>query len=114
MRAVLIGDLLAAARVLALTPEPLRRRRMRRLVAAARWADRHRRRSGRPHPRFGTGSLMAAAAAWPCAPDPVVCDGDWLACLACAVAVLREVSGCSEPVRGPERGSVPISSARRR
>lgn len=89
MRPLLHGDLVAAARGLLAVPAELRPRTIRRMIAAARWADRYRLRRGRAHPRFGTGSLMAAAAAWPRRPEPLLEDSDYLDCLACVVGALR-------------------------
>jgi predicted nicotinamide N-methyase len=59
MRRVLIGDLLAAADLLARLPAPQRRARIDRLLDEAHAAHRYMRRFGRPHPRWGCGGLLA-------------------------------------------------------
>jgi len=70
MRPLLAGDLDMAARVLLARPEADWPSTARHLLVAARWADRHRRRYGRLHPCFGSGSVMAAAPAFGLAPLP--------------------------------------------
>ena len=88
MRGLHHGDVVAAARTLLASPAPERARLIRRIIVAADWADRHRRRHGRAHPRYGSGSLMAAAAAWPRKPEPLLDDPDYLGCLVCVLAAL--------------------------
>ncbi|WP_433989220.1 hypothetical protein SuNHUV7_35510 (plasmid) [Pseudoseohaeicola sp. NH-UV-7] len=56
------------------------------LVAMARTAlselaDRHRARTGRVHPFWGNGSLMAAARAHPLAPEPDFDNDSYCACM---------------------------------
>lgn len=65
MRRVLEGDVSVVAQVLRGLPPAQRPLRLARLIASAEAADRHRRRTGRPHPLWGTGSLMAAASGMP-------------------------------------------------
>lgn len=88
MRRVLIGDIVAAARVLLPVPTEQRPALVRRLLRAADLADAHRQRRGRAHPRFGSGSLMAAAAAWPQLREPFLDDPDYLEALGCVIAGL--------------------------
>lgn len=88
MRPVLHGDLVAAARVLLGLPAEERPARMRQLLDAADLGDRYRRRFGRPHPRFGNGSLMAAASAWPMPIEPGLDSREYLDCLGCAIEAL--------------------------
>lgn len=88
MRPVLHGDLVAAARVLRGASAGQRAARMRELLAAAELGERYRRRMGRPHPRFGGGSLMAAAGAWPMPPEPALDDSDYLVSLKCVIDAL--------------------------
>lgn len=59
MRRVLIGDLLAAADRLAALPAAGRRPAIDRWLDEAHAAHRYMRRFGCPHPRWGTGSLLA-------------------------------------------------------
>jgi hypothetical protein len=88
MRPVLHGDLVAAARVLLDLPVDQRPFRMQQLIDAADLGDRYRRRFGRPHPRFGNGSLMAAAAAWPMRTEPPLDSSDYLDCLGRVIEAL--------------------------
>ena len=81
MRRVLHGDVVAAARAL-LAAAPARRAALiAQLIDEAEAADTHRRRTGRAHPAWGTGSLMSAALARPCAREPYLDDPDYAACL---------------------------------
>lgn len=88
MRTVTTTDLIAAARVLMALPEPRRPAAMKALIARAAMADRHRRATGRQHPAYGNGTLLAAALAHPRAEGGKNGLGDepgYLACLACAI-----------------------------
>lgn len=89
MLRVLHGDMVAAARTLLAVPAPQRDALLRRMLVGADLAERHRRRSGRTHPRYGTGSLMASAGGWPQRPEPFLDDPDYLDCLARVIAALR-------------------------
>ncbi|MCC6304093.1 MAG: hypothetical protein IT545_02730 [Rhodobacteraceae bacterium] len=110
MRPVLHGDVVAAARALRLAPLGARAALIGRLIAEADLADRWRRRTGRAHPRAGNGSLMAAAAAWPQAPEPFLSDADYLDCLRIVIEALiarraRHARGGTAPLApGPETG----------
>lgn len=88
MRPVTLTDLAAAARVLLALPDPARPAAMRALIARAELADRHRRATGRQHPAYGNGTLIAAALAHPRRDPPAPGDTDYLACLACALDAL--------------------------
>lgn len=87
MRPVTLTDLAAAARVLLAQPEAQRAAAMAALIARAEAADRLRRDSGRLHPAYGNGTLLAAALAHPGA-NPPPGDCDYLACLALAAEAL--------------------------
>jgi hypothetical protein len=91
MRPVTTTDLIAAARVLLAFPEAKRPVAMRVLVARAQIADRHRLTTGRLHPAYGNGTLLAAALAhgqqWPDTSD----EATWLECLASAIDGVLEV-----------------------
>lgn len=63
MRRCLIGDLIEAAATIAATPWSDPHDHARRLVAQADAAHKYDKRIGRPHPRWGNGSLMARALA---------------------------------------------------
>ena len=76
MRRVLIGDLLAAAAVIGVAADPAQATQT--LITQADAAHRYTKRFGRPHPRWGNGSLMARAMAtpvWTCdLSSPLVLD----------------------------------------
>ena len=89
MRPVLHGDLVAAARALLCLAPSRRQEAMRELLRAAELGDRHRKRHGRLHARYGSGSLMSAAGRWPQLPEPFLDDPDYLHCLSVVIAELR-------------------------
>jgi hypothetical protein len=80
MRPLLQGDVSMAARVLRALPPEQRASRIRRLLREAELGDRHRRRTGLPHPVWGGGSLMAAASRMPRAAEPGFDDADYCRC----------------------------------
>lgn len=88
MRPVLHGDIVAAARVLFLTPEPERLVLCRRMIREAECAYRFYLRVGRPHPKWGSGSLMSAALNRPAAPEPSLDNSAYCTCIE---LVLREL-----------------------
>src|SRR5690554_6830703 len=100
MRPVLHGDLVAAARVLLPLEEAARPRAVWRMLEAAEVADRYRKRTGRPHPRYGGGSLMAAASAWARVPEPWPDDPDYLRCLRVVIVALLERRERAVPCAG--------------
>lgn len=61
MRSLFHGDLSAAARALLAVPQSQRNSLCLKMIAEAEVADAHVRSSGRLHPLYGNGSLMAAA-----------------------------------------------------
>jgi hypothetical protein len=77
-----LGDAVAAARVLRAVQRADRPALLRRLMAEARQADRHRQRTGFSHPDHGDGSLMAAALRHRVAREPGLDDEDYCRCLA--------------------------------
>lgn len=81
LRPVLPGDLEFAIRAILLIHDSARANAVQRLIQQACDAEQHRQRTGRAHPRFGTGSLMSAASTWPLAPLPGHCDRAYLAAL---------------------------------
>jgi len=99
MRPVGLGDLAAAAWALAAVAPARRPGLMARILAQAEAADRFRARAGRAHPRFGNGSLMAAALAHPQAPRAPG-DPDGLAILALALGAVLE-----HQAPGPRQGA---------
>jgi hypothetical protein len=89
MRPVTITDLNAAARVLMALPEPQRPAAMTALIARAAIADQHRRLTGRQHPAYGNGTLLAAALAHSRAGETTDETG-YLTCLACAIEAVMD------------------------
>lgn len=82
MRPILPADLDLAARVLLNLPKVERRAVIARLIGQADIADRYRKRLGRAHPLYGSGSLMAAALRHRHDAPARHCDDDYCACLA--------------------------------
>lgn len=82
MRRVLHGDVRAAARTLLAAAPAARAPLLNRLFDEAEIADAHRLTTGRAHPDYGTGSLMAAALAHPVAPEPYLDEPAYAACMA--------------------------------
>lgn len=76
-----MGDVIAAARVLVAFEPTARHLVLARMIDQAEQADRYRKRLGRSHPKWGNGSLMAAASLWPQVPEPFLSDDDYLDCL---------------------------------
>ena len=86
MRPVLIGDVIAVARVLLTQSDARWPACVDRLLWQADVADRYRRRLGKPHAAWGNGSLMATAAAEPrIADEPFLADIRYLRALACVL-----------------------------
>lgn len=92
MRRALIGDLLAAARVISDQPPHLRGMVMDRLIYQAHAAHRYMVRFGRPHRQWGDGSLMARALAerGNCDPGADICDFAALSVVAAHLAAFRK------------------------
>lgn len=82
MRPVLHGDVTAAGRALLAVAPVARPQLLSRMLCEADAADMFRRETGRAHPLWGGGSLMAAAMARPRAPEPFLDDPEYAACLA--------------------------------
>ena len=82
MRSLTQGDIAAAARALLAHPEAERAARLRVMLDEAHAADRYRRVFGRSHPRLGNGTLMAAALAQGCLPEPPAGDRAYLRTMA--------------------------------
>lgn len=82
MRPLLPSDLDAAVRALLAVPPPQRRARARWLLDKAEVADRYRLRYRRPHPDYGTGTVLSLVALGDRAPLPDCCDTSYCACLA--------------------------------
>lgn len=80
MRPILHGDVSSAARALLMIPPQAREGACRRMIREAEQADRHVRRTGRVHPFWGNGSLMAAARRRSLADEPGFDDADYCRC----------------------------------
>lgn len=82
------GDALAAARALYPLPDRLHRFALTRMLAEAAAAEAHARATGRMHPRWGDGSLMAAALRRRCVREPLLTDPRWCRCVALVYGTL--------------------------
>ena len=90
MRPVLIGDVIAVARVVFVLPEEQWSSRVDQLLWRAKVADRYRQRLGKPHPTWGNGSLLAATSTEPKAlAEPFLSDLRWLRALSCVLDRLK-------------------------
>ena len=92
MRPVLINDLNISTRVLMAVLAVERASLIDRIIENAQVADRYRKRTGKPHLRFGNGSLSGACQPFQRAPMPARCNRDYLASLAVVVQGLRDRS----------------------
>lgn len=86
MRPILPGDLDCAVAVVMAQPPATRAAVAARMLEQADLADRYRKKLGRAHPVYGTGSLMSAALCWPEGPRGRVYDASYCAAL---IVVLR-------------------------
>lgn len=93
MRTTMLGDIIAAARVLlAITPGayPVAIDRM---LAEAHFAHQYFKRLGRPHPLWGNGSLMGRAALMSQMREPFASDRQYLIALRAVIdGILRRKS----------------------
>lgn len=80
MRRILHGDVSNTARVLYGAPPGTRVVLLRRIFRQAEAADIHFRRTGTLHPRWGNGTLMAAARRHTLPPEPGFDDADYCRC----------------------------------
>lgn len=80
MRPVLHGDVSSAARVLLTVPQAQRERLCARMISEAELADRHVAATGRLHPVYGNGALMAAARSRSLADEPSFSDTEYCRC----------------------------------
>ena len=80
MRPVLHGDISCTARAL-LAVQPERRRALcKRILCQAEQADCYVQKNRRLHPRWGNGSLMAAARKYPLADEPMFDNTEYCQC----------------------------------
>ena len=90
MRALTLGDLMAAAQVLCDAPDREWPALMHALLTEAGQADAYRRAHGAPHPGLGAGTLMAASLARAPAPCPPLSDPRAQAALAAVLRGIRD------------------------
>jgi len=88
MRPVLHGDVSCAARALLAAQPGARAALCRRMLCEAEAADRFRLRHARLHPRWGNGSLMAAARHYPMADEPDFDDPVYRRCFVMVLQAL--------------------------
>lgn len=89
MRPVHHGDASSAARALLAVAPGARLALIRALFAEAETADRHLRETGRIHPQFGNGTLMAVARHRRLAVEPDFSDPDYSHCFELVLRCLR-------------------------
>jgi hypothetical protein len=89
VRPLHLADIETAARALALIAPEERAAVMRDMIAKAALADRYRLAYGRPHPLFGTGTLMSCALRRAVAPRPSALGPDALHAFVIAAKELR-------------------------
>jgi len=85
MLTVLIGDVMATARVLRAVDAKAAPQLLDRMLAEAHAAHLYRKRTGRAHPVWGNGSLMARAGAFGPGFDLPMSDARHLACMALVI-----------------------------
>lgn len=90
MRPVSFADIEVAVRVLICVPPQARAKAMADLLDRADVADRYRKRVGRRHPQFGSGTLMSAAQNQPVASRPAFLDKDAHDALFCIINALNK------------------------
>lgn len=90
MRPVLASDLMSAGRAVLKAHPGAQRSVARALFRAAETAQQYRARTGRPHPRFGNGTLGDAARLHGMAAEPLVSDVAFAGALICVLEVLIE------------------------
>ena len=88
MRSIQLADIETAARVLMQVAPEMRRVVMQDMIVRAQQADRYRIAKRRPHPRWGTGTLMSCALRQQMAPRPAALEADALHAYAVALDVL--------------------------
>lgn len=92
MRPIYPGDLDLVTRTLLACDARNRRALAQRIVQQAQTADRYRKRLGKPHPAFGTGSLISAAQGFPRKNASGACNGAYLASLAVLIQTLQSAT----------------------
>ena len=93
MRPLMPGDLDSAVAVIMCQPPEDRMRVAARLLSEADIADRYRKRVGRAHPQFGSGSLMSAAMGWSAGANSRVYDASYCAALIVVLTAVQDWRG---------------------
>lgn len=96
-------DAIAAARVLHCHPRERWQWILHRMLAEAASADQRRRKTGRMHPRWGDGSLMAAALRRQADPEPPLSDPAWCRLVAYVYIALAHAASGSMPLERSEQ-----------
>ena len=89
MRPVYHGDVIHAARALYVLPMALRAQAARVMIARANAAHAYVDNTGKLHPRWGDGSLLAVARRQDRAQEPGLDDADYCACLVTMLTALQ-------------------------
>jgi hypothetical protein len=93
MRPLMPGDVDCAVAVVMRQPPESRAVVAERLLFEADVADRYRKRLGRAHPVYGTGSVMSAALMWPDGPRCRVYDASYCAALIVVLTAVQAWRG---------------------
>ncbi|MCC1493411.1 hypothetical protein [Cognatishimia sp. F0-27] len=92
MRRVLPDDVAMLARALLAAPESARRPLAAKILTDAICADAYRRTTGKAHPEWGCGTLMAATLAHPVVDEPCWDDVAFIDCLMIVLSMLRAMN----------------------
>ena len=112
LRAPLFCDVICAARALLAVAPDARAGRMISLFEEARVAARHVEVTGRGHPRWGDGSLMAAALSGAIEREPGLSNRDYCLCLAMVLSHLASAQGSQDEAHWTQSATVGSSSSR--
>lgn len=99
MRQILHGDIIAAARSLLRVPLPERAAAVSAMLYQAHSADKVMKRTGRPHKKWGNGSLLSAAGPLPKRAEPFAGDVDYLCAMQIILAALIDWRNDCRPSR---------------
>lgn len=91
MRPVQLADIEVAARVLCRVPSKERHAEAKAICQRAKVADKFRKRLGRPHPEFGTGTIMSAMHGYPKSARPDQMTSEYLDALIAICTQLQAI-----------------------
>ena len=105
MRRLLHGDFDMAVRLVLAAPAGAEKARLKAVLAEADEAHRLHRATGRPHKRFGSGSLLSAAFRHPLAPLPMAVTPDYCRAVQIVAQCLAErlATASADQPRAQER-----------